>query len=177
MNTLELEEILRRTLTRCNFIGVFACDQLPAKSAISRPTALVVNTDPSHKPGSHWLAVYIDTHNTATFFDSFGNPPERFAKTIFEFLRENCVDIQYRSRQLQSLCSAVCGQHCVFFLTHMNKCADYAKLFAKFKDDTHKNDIMVCRYVKRLQPAVTCKTLSNMNCIQCAVSGELSHCE
>ena len=174
MNTLELDEILRRTLKNCNFIGVFACDQLPVKTPISRPVALVVNTDPSHKPGSHWLAAYIDKHNTATFFDSFGNPPERFSKSIVEFLKENCEDIQYQARQLQSLCSTVCGQHCVFFLTHMNTCDDYVKFLTKFKDNTHKNDLMVCRYVKRLRPAVTCRIPGNVNCIQCAVSGELS---
>ena len=170
MNTIELHRILSKAMKKCNFIGVFACDQLPLNATLSRPLALVVNTDPSHQSGTHWLAVYIDTHNQASFFDSFGNPPDRFAKSIGKFLEANCNDVQYITRQVQSSCSAVCGQHCVFFLLHMDKSEDYDALSTKYKVNTHTNDRMVCRFVKKLHPSVTCKSIDNTNCIQCAVS-------
>ena len=176
MNTLQLDNILTRALRKCAFLGVFASDQLPSKLTVTRPLALVVNTDPSHMSGSHWLAIYVDSSNTASFFDSFGNPPEKFPASIGKFLTTNCADVQYSTRAIQSLCSAVCGQHCVFFLFHMEKREDYGFVIAKFKQNTHLNDVKVCRFVKRLQPSVSCQTFINLNCIQCAVTGELMHC-
>ena len=176
MNTLELDAILTRTMKKCNFIGVFACDQLPSETTLSRPLALVVNTDPSHRGGRHWLAIYIDRNNTGSFFDSFGNPPERFSDTIVKFLRENCTMIRHQTLQLQSKCSAVCGQYCIFFLNRMCKTNNFSKILATFKENTHWNDMRVCSFVKRLQPNVTCLTFSNNTCIQCSVSGEISHC-
>ena len=176
MNTIELDQILRKILRRCFFTGVFACDQLPKEPALERPLALIVNTDPSHKDGSHWLAIYIDRSNNATFYDSFGNPPEMFDDAISEFLGTNSVRIQYSTRAIQSMCTAVCGQHCIYFIARMEKCEDFGFFISLFKENTHLNDVKVCRFVKKLQPLVSCKTLDNALCLQCAVSGELIHC-
>jgi len=56
------------------FCGVFPSDKLP-QQPLAKPSALVVNTDPSSKPGQHWVAFYFDVDNTGDFFDSFGQPP------------------------------------------------------------------------------------------------------
>ena len=54
MNMDEIEEFLRRRRVP-NFDGVFSIDTLP-----DRPRLLVCNTDPSDKPGRHWVAIYVD---------------------------------------------------------------------------------------------------------------------
>ena len=54
MNTNEIDQILRRDKRVGGiFIGVFASDRLPTR--VPRPAALVVNLDPAHKPGIHWI--------------------------------------------------------------------------------------------------------------------------
>jgi len=38
------------------------------------PHLLVCNTDPSYKPGRHWIAIYIED-GRGEFFDSIGHRP------------------------------------------------------------------------------------------------------
>ena len=173
MNTFEINEILSRRIRRCNFLGVFAYDQLPEISKLARPLMLVVNTDPSYLPGKHWLAIYIDDGNHTLFFDSFGNHPDKFGERITNFIDRNSSTFQYLNIQIQSFCSAACGQFCIFFLIQMDKGADFQRMISKFKTETHYNDKMVCRYVRKLSPSVKCMRLDNSSCLQCCVSGEM----
>ena len=53
MNTEQIERLIRRHIR--DFDGVFSIDRLP-----SNPCLLVYNTDPSHRPGEHWVAMYVD---------------------------------------------------------------------------------------------------------------------
>ena len=53
MNTEKIERMIRRHIR--DFDGVFSVDRLPSK-----PHLLVCNTDPSHRPGEHWVAIYVD---------------------------------------------------------------------------------------------------------------------
>ena len=65
MNTNEIDRFLRRRLR--DFDGVFSVDNLPES-----PHLLVCNTDPSDRPGRHWIAIYVDNEGRGDFFDSFG---------------------------------------------------------------------------------------------------------
>ena len=68
MNTREIEGVLRRARVK-DFDGVFSADTLPSK-----PRLLVVNTDESHKPGRHWVCMWVND-GCGEYFDSFGEPP------------------------------------------------------------------------------------------------------
>ena len=63
MNTLEIESFLRRNCSE-DFQGVYSVDTLPDK-----PKLLVCNTDPSTKPGKHWIAIYVDKRGLGEYFD------------------------------------------------------------------------------------------------------------
>lgn len=124
--------------------------------------------------GQHWLAIYISKHGVGSFFDSFGNSPVyiHFPKSIAVFLKRNCVSMQHSSKQVHDVCSAVCGQHCVFFLYHMDKGLSYDDLLLKYSDNLSDNDFMVCKFVKKLRPSVACSK-SGFDCIQCVHAGDL----
>ena len=62
------------------FMGVFPSDKLPR--FISRPALLVCNTDASHLPGLHWIAIFVDYDGRGEFY---GFIRERTRGTIFEF--------------------------------------------------------------------------------------------
>ncbi|KAI8499056.1 hypothetical protein Bbelb_235090 [Branchiostoma belcheri] len=68
--------------------GVFAADQLPT-NVPDYPSAYVVNTDDSGKPGQHWLALYFDDTMRGEFFDSYGRAPKDYPRSIELFLRRN----------------------------------------------------------------------------------------
>ena len=76
----------------------------------SFPSAYVFNLDPSYKPGSHWVAVYIDRKGRPEYFDSFGRPPPRkikdFLYTCAESWKYNHVP--FKNFILQHVVNLLC---------------------------------------------------------------------
>jgi hypothetical protein len=66
MNTLEIDTILKKhPHSRPVFKGVYARNRLPRLLKV--PSAHVANTDPDHRMGQHWVAIYIDAKLTFFF--------------------------------------------------------------------------------------------------------------
>jgi len=81
MNTREIEGVLRRARVK-DFVGVFSADTLPSEHYL-----LVVNTDDSHKPGRHWVCMWV-SDGSGEYFDSFGEPSTaNFAR----YMNEHCL--------------------------------------------------------------------------------------
>jgi hypothetical protein len=99
-----------------NFLGVFASDELP-DLIHSFPASLVVNTDPSHKPGTHWIAYYFDPEQILDYFDSEGLPPLPSSGNLAQFAKRNASSITFCDKPLQGMHSAACGYYCIAFLT------------------------------------------------------------
>lgn len=114
MNTVDIFKTLSKNpITKKIFIGVFASDKLPKLT--QRPACLVVNTDPSNLPGTHWIAIFIPNKGKSIFFDSYGRFPwdDRFRK----FLKNsNNKGYTYNGKKIQSNFSNLCGQYCCTFL-------------------------------------------------------------
>jgi len=86
MNSEDIERAVRRRVRR--FDGVFAADRLP-----NDPCLLVCNTDPSHNPGKHWVAIYVEEEGRyGEYFDSFGRPPP---VTFRRYLDRHCMHWSY----------------------------------------------------------------------------------
>ena len=118
MNSLHLEEVmLCDKFTSPLFRGVFAANNLPR--IVQHPCVLIANTDPSNKPGSHWVAFHIDEFGRGEFFDSYGIPP--IVKMHHEFLSRQCSTWTYNEKQLQSPTSDVCGEWVALFLAHRSR--------------------------------------------------------
>ena len=102
----------------------------------------VCNTDPSHKAGQHWVAMYFDKDGTAEYFDSFGMPPSTYP--IFEkFLNRNSISWSYNDKQLQSLASEYCGQYVVMYCLFKHLNYSMNSIINCFTDDTGLNDAIV----------------------------------
>lgn len=169
MNTVELTNVMRKRVKRgTDFLGVLACDMLPAKRLMKVPAMAIINTHPANKPGEHWLAVYITANRHGYFFDSFGNAPsyKNFPSKIRNFLIKNCATMSHSSKQVQSNLSMTCGQHCVFFLHNMQTGMSYRKFMCMYSENLTRNDAMVCHFVKRIRP-ILCQRF-NFVCVQCS---------
>ena len=103
MNSLQLQQALRHIPAQT--LGVFPANKIPIM--LTRPCALVANVDESHKPGSHWVAIYIDKHGHGVFFDNYGLPPS--VPHHINRLRRNCVVYDWNMQQLQCLDSTCVG--------------------------------------------------------------------
>jgi len=138
MDTSEIDRIVREDC-RGLFQGVFSTDTLPKK-----PRLLVSNTDPSNKPGTHWIAIYVDSNGRGEFFDSFGRKPSE----VFEdYMNENCIDWIYNTRQLQSIASSYCGFYCCFYCMFRCRGFDLTRIVNTFTRDTGLNDSIVYGFV------------------------------
>ena len=144
MDTVQLLKILKSdpVVQEC-FNGVYARDMLPH---IAKEGCYVCNTDKSDKPGSHWVAMYIED-NRCEYFDSYGFPP--LFSEFSDFLSHNVQRWTYNDVQIQSTDSDVCGHYCVLYL--MYRCRgmcmkDFVSLFSsnhKTNDDIVRNSICV----------------------------------
>jgi len=133
MNTDEIERIVRCHVTY--FDGVFSADTLPAK-----PRLLICNTDPSHRPGRHWICIHIEDGH-GEFFDSLGRRPNE----LFErYMNRHCASSWiFNDRQLQSVVSKFCGHYCTCYCICRNRGIDMRKFVSSFTSDTGFNDVLV----------------------------------
>ena len=115
MQTEEIEKILLHTL-KSTFVGVFAKDEIP--NTPLRPMAIIVNTDSSSKPGTHWMAVFLFRNGGGEFFDSYGRYP---VPKIERYLNKHASrGWSYNLRAVQSRISTLCGAYCLLNLQARN---------------------------------------------------------
>jgi len=141
MNSDEIDRFLRTRLR--DFNGVFSVDTLP-----DDPRLLVCNTDPSNKPGRHWIVIYVDENGRGDFFDSFGRRPN----ADFErYMNRHCLMLNFNDIQLQSIVSKFCGHCCIYFRVLRSRGFDMRKIVRSLSNDTGLNDVLVHAYVCRRQ--------------------------
>ena len=98
MNTLQIKHILKRhPRTRPVFKGVHARNRLPR--LLSVPSALVGNTDPDHRMGQHWVAIYIDANSREEHYDPTGRQP--FLRAYVIFMNKHCTSWTYNTVKVQ----------------------------------------------------------------------------
>ena len=128
----------------CNvYDGVHAADQLHEPSA--RPTAMVINTDPSWKPGRHWVAIYVPERGPWEYFDSYGEKPK--VSFVKHFLKNRATVINPKT--LQSPTSDVCGHYCIYYLVHRARGYAMDAIIDRFGKDAERNDEDVYDFVRR----------------------------
>jgi Adenovirus endoprotease len=146
MNTIEINSIISKdpVLSKI-YLGTFASDQLPFQ-VFKYPCALIVNTDPSYKPGRHWVALYFDSDRHCDFFDSFGFYP--ITPSVLTFITNNSIKLRYNNMKLQSVCSTVCGLYCIQFLYRRCRYIFIPQQLKSFDRINHSfNDASVCRFI------------------------------
>lgn len=147
MNTTQILTALKNDPVTANkFCGVFPSDQLP-EHIETFPCGIVANTDPSGEPGTHWITFYLSSRHKAEFFDSFGKPPEYYHKSFKHFLDD--YDLNFNNRKLQSIWTDVCGQYCMFYLSHRARGHSMSKIVNMFSNNTMSNDSKVFKFVSK----------------------------
>lgn len=146
MNTIDIANCLKEIARNKFEYGVYANDRLPLK--LKKPAIIVANTDPSYKPGTHWIAFYLPKRGIGEYFDSYGRTP--IDKNFVRFLKLHCKKFKFNNKQLQSDLSTLCGNYCCVYLYYKTKNMSMDKFLKKFKKDNHVlNDKKVKRMFKK----------------------------
>lgn len=145
MRTKKLQKALTfHRDTKAIFRGVFPSNRLPVIPR-GKVVTLVANTDPSHKPGQHWVA-YFFTKTHVYYFDSYGLPP--MTPSLARLMKRR-KHRKYFCRRLQGR-GYVCGEYCLYFILAMI----YDMDFSCFGDDLNANDRYVRKFIRKHFPLI-----------------------
>lgn len=146
MDTAQLEKTLRSDpIIRRQFGGVFASDRLP-RTVQEGKRLFIANTDPAHKPGTHWIAFYFSPSGVCNYFDSYGKEP--CMTSFISFMQRNADSWIYNSTPLQHPGSVVCGQYCVMYGHCMTRGSSMSKFVSLFDINKRFNDLMVMDFIQ-----------------------------
>jgi hypothetical protein len=121
-----------------NFIGVFSRDKL---FKVKRKNySLVINTDPSYKPGEHWVAI-VCRNKHAVYFDSYGQKPKH--EEIKKFLNTSSVRWTFNKTKFQSILTSTCGYYVILFVAAHTKGVSLKKFVNLFSVYTPANDKLI----------------------------------
>ena len=85
MNTNQLWNALcLNPVTNQYFDGIYSADTL--KEIREKPDLIICNTDPSNKPGEHWVLFFF-SDNSVDFFDSLGRDIKYYGSIFLDLLR------------------------------------------------------------------------------------------
>lgn len=110
MNTSDISKHLGK-IHNSLMPNVFPANRLPIY--MSTPVYMISNLDPDTKPGSHWVAIFIDVNGVGEYFDTFGRKPHGYHLT---FLKRNSCKWTYSSKIIQNIFSSLCGEYCLLYL-------------------------------------------------------------
>jgi hypothetical protein len=138
------KEIVNKLKHIKHFGGVYALDQLPIN--VKFPIGIIINTDPQDQPGSHWVAIYIDSDGIGEYFDSYGLPP--LNDEFYKFLFNNCPNgYFYNNITLQCIECVTCGKYCVAYLIcRLYKNISCAYFVSLFTSNPEANDTLIKFY-------------------------------
>jgi hypothetical protein len=118
MDSLTINKILMKNqVTRGDYLGCFAADQIPSQTLLKYPCSMVINESPAKEMGSHWVAIYAPNNDTVYYFDSYADEPNNFLKNYLSRYKK----IYKNKKSLQDQLSIVCGQYCIYVLYMLSK--------------------------------------------------------
>ena len=144
MNTIQIEHSLKKDpFTKTIFEKACAKNQL---LHVDYPSAYVINSHPSSKPGEHWIAVYFDKHGKGEYFDSYGLHPSMNGFTAF--MEHNSNGWIYNNKTVQSLFFTTCGHYCVYFILY--RCRGYSMrdIVSRFSSNLTENNRNINLFIR-----------------------------
>lgn len=145
MYLFELINFVKRAISREN-IFVVPCDMLP--HSFELPAGFIINTATSTSGTGHWVALWIDEHGVAQFFDSYGFKPR--TPEIQRFIRTHSRKCLYNNRHLQQLHSRVCGKYAACFLYYTACGVFTSKFLEQFSLNLKLNDYLIEKMYAKL---------------------------
>ncbi len=114
------------------------------KNKITR-VGIIYNLDPHDKPGSHWVAMYMDLNKKKVYyFDSYGTQPPDEVKKLVDRIQEQGreigmeIDYDYNTTRHQYE-NSECGVYSMYFITQL---LEGKKTFNGIENSTLKDEFI-----------------------------------
>jgi len=147
MNTIEINRIIKNNpLLNKYYCGIYPSDLLPDNP--SKPCCFIVNTDPSHLPGKHWVVIYLSENSVIEYFDSFGRPP--IINNIQTFINKYGKKLINNKKQIQNNTSNTCGMFCILFIAFKTSGLNMSDFISLFSVDTNYNELLLRKLYKKI---------------------------
>lgn len=134
----QLRDFVTREIGNRN-IFVVPSDLLPASFKL--PAGFIINMSTSDEPGTHWVALTIDSRRRGFYFDSYGFKP--LTPAIEQFINKHCASYEYSPRQLQQETSDVCGKYAAMFIYAFFKGVSPEQFINDFTPSLWQNDSII----------------------------------
>lgn len=122
MNTKQIWQALTsNNVTEPYFDGVFPADRI--KYIKKKPKLIICNTDPSNKPGKHWVLFYFNDRSV-DFYDSLGKDPSHYGEEFVNLIQKFSTAYNKVNYRTQPLNSNLCGYYCLYFA--YGRCKGYS---------------------------------------------------
>ena len=148
LDTNQIDDLLKNYK---KFKGAFPCDKIP--NFPDNEYSIIINTDRSDLPGSHWTVLVIRGNNVY-YFDSFGRLYDNFSfpDDYREYLSRICVNkkIFFQKKVLQGFHNNTCGEYCIYFIKQMEKKLSFSTIFRDFSENLNKNDSKILKLFKKV---------------------------
>lgn len=158
MNSKQLYFALSKNkITKSKFDGIYSKDTLLDIEA--RPELIICNTDPSDKPGQHWVLFFFDKKGNVEFFDSLGKPLKHYGKEFVFFAKMYSKKIKKSVKRTQPKGTALCGIYCLYYAYF--RCKGYSKTHILNKMKSPKTVVKKVQKVFKLCPESDCPLIQN----------------
>ena len=155
MDSTKIEKLLSANKrTRKYFLGCFAADEIP--TFIDKfPASLVINLDTKDKPGSHWVAAFVENFSKVYYFDSMGSLnclyPKQFRPNPFCISGPNSFIYDFLNRfesvivnkiVFQTIFTTNCAHYCIFFIHAMSVGIPFNKITSMLNNNSDPNNFV-----------------------------------
>ena len=148
--------------TNTVFDGIYSIDTL--KDIKNKPELIICNTDPSDKPGEHWVLFFFDESNSVDFYDSLGKDITYYGPEFIDFVNKFAENYNQCMEKTQPINTSLCGQYCLYYALcksqhySMQKIVNSMTSSKNVLDLVHERFIIIC-------PMYNCPLLQK--CIKC----------
>ena len=113
MNAKQLWNVLCLNAdTNKYFDGIYSSDTL--KEIVDKPDLIICNTDPSNKPGEHWVLFFF-RDSSVDFFDLLGRDIKYYGSVFLDFIANFVDNYKQCIKRMQPIQSDLCGQYCLYY--------------------------------------------------------------
>ena len=149
MDTFQLINLLKKDkYSKKYFCGVLPLDKIPLRK-INKTCAFIINTQKSHLPGEHWLAIFLPKRGKIEYFDSFGRKPHH--KEIKEFINVNRRRLKTNWKFLQNDNTLTCGKYCIFYIFMRSRKYSLERIINFFGENKEDNELIINDLFEKLK--------------------------